>query len=118
MTGIPPQVGHGWFNQFKVRARVEKVDGDTVFVIDPWGVRRQVNAQAMAAKGARPRVGEIWLIGRSTGNWAFEGVLEALPPTVSGSCAGNQALYNRCQALDDMGLIVSTVTLGTHPHPV
>ncbi len=110
------QVGHNWFNNFQVRASIERVDGSIAYVIDPWGVRRQIDTSAMAAKGARPRQGEVWLISRRTGNWAFDGVLEQLPPTVSGSCQGNTALYNLCQTLEDMGLIVSSVTLGTHPH--
>lgn len=110
--------GHSWFNQFKLRVTVESTDGITIFVIDPWGVRRRIDSSAMPARGARPRVGERWLIGRSTGNWAFEGVIDPLPPTVTGSCGGNQALYNLIQALDEAGLIVDGTTLGTHPHAV
>jgi hypothetical protein len=70
-----------------------------------FGKTRQVPLY-QRAKGARPVVGETWLVSRDLGYWNFTMCLLPSPPVITGTTDGNPALESLLASLDSAGLIV------------
>lgn len=74
------------------------------------GVMRQVPMAVLRTKGAKPLVGERWVIDKSLGQWTFAAVLEATPLVLTGSRSGGGALVNLLAALEEIGLFIDGTT--------
>lgn len=114
-TGLPSTTGFPWMS-----VRVESVDRDIATVVDHLGVQRQISTKYRRGAGVVPRVGERWAIDRSLGFWTFATVLEAKPPTITGSHGNIPALINLLAELEKAGLIIdgtdASVLWSVHPH--
>lgn len=90
--------------------QIEEINGDLADCIDEMGRHVTISTLFQRAKGAKPRVGEQWIIDRAFGRWSFAAIVNAQPPTVSGARDDGTALASLLTALADAGLIVNATT--------
>lgn len=60
-----------------LEVRIDEVADTRAIVIDQWGKERTIDIGTRRAKGAGPRVGEIWIIDRALGNWTLAACVQA-----------------------------------------
>lgn len=111
-TGTPPPAAMTLRSGFEtITVRIDDLTTDEALVIDGFGKRYKVSLYDMYARGALPRVGEIWRIQRrSDGVYAFSGVIVPIPPAITGDRKGNTSMTSLLATLDESGLVVDQTT--------
>jgi len=89
---------------------VESIDGVNALVKDTRGRSHTISANVRRGNGPLPRVGEVWLIDRTLGQWTFAAVLTSVPPVISGDTWGSPAVNALLTSLASSGAIVNSTS--------
>lgn len=95
--------------------QIEEIDAKgNAHCIDQFGRQMAIPITITRAKGARPAVGDQWIIDRTVGNrWSFAAVLNTVPPEVTGTRSANPALANLIEVLAALGFVTDATTEGS-----